>query len=239
MKTLLFCIIVSTVLCFTNGQWSALIDSLPKQTTTCLSKTTHFCGDLYRTEKEPNGPCTATYGGFRHHLASFQDFTNEHLKQSAQFLLMSSHFKTYKMNRLGFSKLFREMSDSAWKDAIDLIHYVNSRGGHHHNATNEQSSIKMEIPDGDSYELNELNSLAAALDKQKYIAEMAHSLHKMSDKKNPGQHDAEMNEYLEKEFVRQHSARVRSLAGHVTNLADMMRSHDNKLSLYLFDQILQ
>lgn len=42
---------------------------------------------------------------------------------------MSSHFSTYVYNREGFAKLYRQMADKAWEDAIELIKYTTKRGG--------------------------------------------------------------------------------------------------------------
>ena len=43
--------------------------------------------------------------------------------------LQASSFSTDKVNRMGFSKFFKEKSDNMWNRGKDMIKYVLKRGG--------------------------------------------------------------------------------------------------------------
>jgi len=221
-------------------RFSNLLDHFSsKSRGTCLSKTTISCGNVYKGDRDDDVACTAEYGGFKRDLTFYHEFTNELLKHSTQYMLLSAHFGTYQMNRGGFQRYFRDLSDKTWNEAIELVEYANKRGGHHHNESNTESSLIMEIPLEESYKLNELNALAFALDKHKRIADMTNTLHTVNDNSEMHSRDAEIAEFLERRFASKLSKTIREIAGHITNLAEMLRSHDSKLAVYLFDQHLQ
>jgi ferritin heavy chain len=73
--------------------------------------------------------CNSKFGGFSVNESPVVDFMHSNVVNNFQFLLMSSHFSTYVYNREGFSKLYRQMADQAWNDAIELIKYTTKRGG--------------------------------------------------------------------------------------------------------------
>jgi hypothetical protein len=73
--------------------------------------------------------CNSKFGGFSVNESPMMDFMHSNVVNNFQFLLMSSHFSTYVYNREGFSKLYRQMADQAWNDAIELIKYTTKRGG--------------------------------------------------------------------------------------------------------------
>ncbi|WP_411017933.1 ferritin-like domain-containing protein, partial [Salmonella sp. s39606] len=114
---------------------------------------------------------------------------------SYQYLLLSSYFKNFEKNRHGFEKLYRKLSDEIWEQSIDLIKYITKRGG---TVKFEPIQRKDDLL-SDNLNLNEMESLAVALDGQKYLAEEANQIHRRVSKNvahhsesSPVAHDAEV-----------------------------------------------
>lgn len=109
--------------------------------------------------------CNARYGGIGSVEYDLQSYANKHITHSFQYLLLSSHFGNYEKQRMGFSKMFKKLSDTAWKDGIELIKYLTKRGGIMDFKSKRQEDTLVETQK-DTYELYELESLAKALDIQ-------------------------------------------------------------------------
>ncbi|KAJ2938681.1 hypothetical protein O0L34_g12008 [Tuta absoluta] len=185
--------------------------------------------------------CNALYGEYtRNNVAGeLQAYANLHLERSYQYLLTSAYFNNYQTNRAGFGKLFRKLSDESWQKTIELIKHITMRGDvmdfarrSPHDAADRNFTV----------ELNELESLAKALDTQKEIAERAFHIHKEATKNSEKLHDPEITHYLEEEFIEGHAKTIRNLAGHTTDLKKFITANngqDLSLALYLFDEYLQ
>ena len=50
-----------------------------------------------------------------------KQYTSQLVDKSFHFLMMSSAFNKHSLDRPGFEKLYRKISDKAWADAIELI----------------------------------------------------------------------------------------------------------------------
>lgn len=109
--------------------------------------------------------CNSRYGGIDSVEYDFQSYANKHITHSFQYLLLSSHFGNYEKQRMGFSKLFRKLSDTAWNDGIEIIKYLAKRGGVM-DFQNKRADDSLVDTQKDTYELYELESLAKALDIQ-------------------------------------------------------------------------
>lgn len=109
--------------------------------------------------------CNAKYGEIDAVEYDLQSYVNKHITHSFQYLLLSSHFGNFEKNRVGFQKLFRSLSDTAWNDGIDLIKYMTKRGGKMDFISRRQEDSLVQTRD-DTYELYELESLAKAVDIQ-------------------------------------------------------------------------
>merc|ERR1711911_519642 len=72
--------------------------------------------------------CSPIYGHFVDHTSRIHHLTNEHLRHSIFFSMMSSFFKSDTPNRAGFSKYMEAMADKMWDDAVELIKYAGMRG---------------------------------------------------------------------------------------------------------------
>ena len=86
-------------------------------------------------------------------------------------------------------------------------------------------------------ELNEVNSLARALDTEKQLAEEAFRIH--SQALHHPKQDPAIAHYLEEEFMETHADNIRALAGHTSDLKNLLGSRDASLSLFLFDEYLK
>lgn len=71
---------------------------------------------------------TAQFSAIDHIRADLQTFTNQQLEKSYDFLLLSFTFDKYDLDRPGFEKLYRKISDKAWEDTVGLIKYQSKRG---------------------------------------------------------------------------------------------------------------
>lgn len=85
--------------------------------------------------------------------------------------------------------------------------------------------------------MNELNSLAKALDTEKQLAEEALRLHAQTQ--NHPKQDASVAHYLEEEFMEPQAETIRKLAGHTNDLKSLIADRDSSLSVFLFDEYLK
>ena len=142
--------------------------------------------------------CSARYGAIEHVVSDLQAYANNHIIKSFELLMMSTHFGNYETNRPGFQKVLRELSDTAWEDAFDLIKYIGKRGEKMNFGMPAPSGEEQqEIDDSGKYELYELESLAKALDMEKELALEAHGIHKKATRSREQYHDPEVSAYIE------------------------------------------
>lgn len=71
---------------------------------------------------------TAQFSSINHVQNDLQTFTNQQLDKSYDFLLLAFTFDKYDLDRPGFEKLYRKISDKAWEDTIALVKYQSKRG---------------------------------------------------------------------------------------------------------------
>ncbi|KAL0808655.1 hypothetical protein ABMA28_013090 [Loxostege sticticalis] len=206
----------------------------------CYQDVSLDCGQASNTLALPR--CNAIYGEYGRHgnvAKELQAYANLHLERSYEYLLSAAYFNNYQMNRAGFSKLFKKLSDDAWEKTIDLIKHVTMRGDVMNFA---QRSIQKPVEKKNyTVELHELESLAKALDTQKELAERAFYIHREAIRNSEHLHDPEVAQYLEEEFVEYQGKRIRDLAGHTSDLKQFITNNgqDLSLALYLFDEYLQ
>ncbi|XP_076173566.1 ferritin 2 light chain [Ptiloglossa arizonensis] len=179
--------------------------------------------------------CNAKYGAIDELEANLQSYVNANIESSFEFLLMSTYFGNFEAQREGFKQLYRKHSDKTWEDAIDLIKYIAKRGGRMN--FNQLPRFKKSAKESRVVELNELNSLAKALDTQKLLANEALRIHALAQPHN--KHDAAIAHYIEEKFLESHSERVRDLAGYTSDLKDLLTERDPSVSIFLFDEILK
>lgn len=179
--------------------------------------------------------CHAKYGAFEALEADLQSYANANIESSFEFLLMSTHFGNYEAHREGFKDLYRKYSDKAWEDAIDVMKYITKRGGKMN--FNQLPRFKKSVKENRVLDLNELNSLAKALDTQKQLAEEAIRIHAQAQPHN--KHDAAVAHYIEEQFLESQADRVRDLAGYTSDLKNLLTERDPSVSIFLFDEYLK
>ncbi|EZA47605.1 ferritin heavy polypeptide-like 17 isoform X2 [Ooceraea biroi] len=180
--------------------------------------------------------CNAKYGAIDMLQADLQAYANANIESSFEFLLMSTHFGNYEAHREGFKGLYRKLSDKLWEDAIDLIKYITQRGGKMN--FNQLPRFKKSVKENNRVlELNELNSLAKALDSQKQLADEALRIHAQAQ--HHTKQDAAVAHYVEEHFMEQLAERVRELSGHTNDLKNLMAERDASVSVFLFDEYLK
>ncbi|XP_037814986.1 soma ferritin isoform X2 [Lucilia sericata] len=182
--------------------------------------------------------CNSRYGGIEHIEPEVQAYINSHLTKSYEYLLLATHFNSYQKNRPGFQKLYQSLSDRSFDDTIDMIKQVTRRGGkanfnvvHESPATVSKSALHLEV--------DELHSLAMALDTEKQLSNGAIHVHTRSLHANSGERDPEMAQYMEEKFLTKQAATVRKLSGYANDLSKLMNQQDPSLAVYLFDEYLQ
>ncbi|XP_053608160.1 ferritin light chain-like [Plodia interpunctella] len=187
--------------------------------------------------------CNAKYADYTRYgnvATEMQAYANLHLERSYEYMLSASYFNNYQTNRVGFNKLFKKLSDEAWERSIAIIKHVTMRGDEMNFA--QRSILKPVVRRNFIAEVNELESLAKALDTQKELAERAFYIHREATRNSPHLHEPEIAQYLEEEFIESQAQAVRNLAGHTSDLKNFIASNngqDLSLSLYMFDQYLQ
>ncbi|XP_050676447.1 uncharacterized protein LOC126973277 [Leptidea sinapis] len=206
---------------------------------TCFNDVSMDCGQASNSLALPS--CNAIYGHFSRKgnvAIELQAYANLHLRRSYEYLLSAAYYNNYQTNRLGFSKLFQKLSDDTWDKTIELIKHITKRGGTMDFARRSTKDHNQ----NSTIELQELESLAHALDTQKEIAERAFLIHQEATRNNHETHDPEVAQYLEEEFIEDQADTIRNLAGHTADLKQFIISNEGQdlsIALYLFDEYLQ
>ncbi|XP_055617027.1 soma ferritin-like [Toxorhynchites rutilus septentrionalis] len=180
--------------------------------------------------------CTSVFSGFPHVETNLRTYTKQMLDKSFDFLLLSSVFDHYKMDRPGFEKMYRKISDKAWEDTIDLIKYQSKRGA---SVTLDNATRKHDV--SKLLKNSELSSLKMALDYEKTLAREAHLIHKqISHADNKEHYDPDVAHYLDEKLIEYQSGVIRQLAGHITDLNDMVKEKSTEdLAIQMFDEYLE
>lgn len=201
---------------------------------------------------------TALFSSVDHVKNELEIFTNQQLEKSYDFLLLSSIFDKYDMDRPGFEKLYRKISDKAWEDTQGLIKYRSKRGLPVELNGNADSILKSNaITDFGFKNMNrtnllnsdEMSSLKLALAYEKILATESHRIHKKISHAhgNEASYDPDVAHYLDEEIIEYQSGVIRKLTGYIHNLDSMAKecnTNDNKaatwdLALHMFDEYLE
>ena len=179
--------------------------------------------------------CNARHGGIDKLEINLQQYANHNILSSFDYLLMSSHFGNYEAHREGFKALYRKLSDKSWEDAINVLKYIGKRGGI---ANFNQYPRNKDVKLTKVLDLNELQSLAKALDMQKDLAADASYIH--SEALQLAKHDPGIIHYLEEQFIEPQTDRIRDLAGYTNDLKGIIApNQDNSVGVFLFDEYLK
>ncbi|KAK0178793.1 hypothetical protein PV327_007644 [Microctonus hyperodae] len=178
--------------------------------------------------------CDAKYGGIDALVTDLQAYANALIETSFDYLLMTAHFGNFEAYRPGFHALYLSLSDKAWENGIKTIQFITKRGGKMN--FNQPPRLKRNTKER-HLELNELHSLAKALDTEKKLAEEALRIHTQAQ--HHTKQDSSVAHHIEEEFFKDQSERVRDLAGYTTILKSLLVDRDPSISLTLFDDYLK
>ncbi|KAM7361011.1 ferritin light chain-like [Cochliomyia hominivorax] len=198
----------------------------------CISEVIKACSNYHRGDLPI---CHSRHDGIDHIEPEVQTYINSQLTKSYEYFLLSTHFNSYQKNRPGFQKLYQSLSDRAFDDTIELIKQLSRRGGKaNFNVVHESPAEIRRSPL--SLEVDELHSLAMALDNEKQLANGAVHVHTRS--LHSVERDPEMGNYFAGKFLTKQAENVRKLSGYVNDLAKMMNQPDPTLAVHLFDEYL-
>jgi len=232
MKTLLISAVVCVLfgMCFGNDVFAGV----------CLNSIHGACSSSGPDSvvKEMNNNytvCRSTFGGFPQLEEKTQLLASKQIQASMQLLLIGCHFSEWNVDRKGFFKLFMDLSDAQFQDAVTLIQHMNKRGGRLINFT-------IPMPE-EGYQLGELVALSKALDIEKGLASrtlnLAHAATHGDVKTN--QHtDSEFSHFLADQVSDKHSIRIKTLANHVNTLSHavthtLAKTGDPAFVLHIYD----
>lgn len=188
---------------------------------------------------------TAQFSSINHVQNDLQSFTNQQLDKSFDFLLLAFTFDKYDLDRPGFEKLYRKISDKAWEDTIALVKYQSKRGLTV-SLDGVQTGVVNQLNDGKVgkttlLDSNELSSLKVALGYEKILADESHRIHKkISHAHDKGAaYDPDVAHYLDEEIIEYQSGTIRKLTGYIHNLHSIIEESNTKdMGIHMFDEYL-
>lgn len=188
---------------------------------------------------------TAQFSSINHVQNDLQSFTNQQLDKSFDFLLLAFTFDKYDLDRPGFEKLYRKISDKAWEDTIALVKYQSKRGLSV-SLDGVQTGVVNQLNDGKVgkttlLDSNELSSLKVALGYEKILADESHRIHKkISHAHDKGAaYDPDVAHYLDEEIIEYQSGTIRKLTGYIHNLHSIIEESNTKdMGIHMFDEYL-
>lgn len=191
--------------------------------------------------------CNALFSSVAHVERDLEVFTNQQLEKSFDFLLLSYVFDQYKLDRPGFEKMYRKMSDKAWEDTQGLIKYRSKRGlvvelNGLQNATESVLETRTLKTMNRAVLLNtdEMGSLKLALAYEKALASESHRIHKKISHAHGTEqvYDPDVAHYLDEEIIEYQSGVIRDITGHIHNLQSILSESTRDLGLHMFDEYL-
>jgi ferritin heavy chain len=179
--------------------------------------------------------------GYERNHGNLVKHVHAEISRSYDYLLLASNFGTFKDNRPGFRKLYKDLSDKAWKNGIELIKYVTKRGG--------KMDFTKKYDDVEKIKeaaLNEVQSLNFALDTEKRMASDTHHIHEHASRANcKADYDPALSHFVEEMYFEDQTETIRKLAGYTNDLKQMsfkdgqIELATKQLATYLFDEYLQ
>jgi len=177
--------------------------------------------------------CTAEWGAFPRINKDTNELISQQLNTSLEYLLIASHFKDWRYSRPGFASYFSKLSDDNWNEAISLLTHMVERGG------NLVTDFEVVMPtDLDTnYQLQEIEALSKALDKERKLATKTLHLAHLANHGQGVPHDSEFAEFLAKRLHHNSVLRIKHLANYVNLLSDIINGSggDSEYAIFKFD----
>ncbi|XP_037504755.1 soma ferritin [Rhipicephalus sanguineus] len=151
-----------------------------------------------------------------------QEQVHLELHASLVYMQMAAHLANNKVARGGFARFFRDQSSEEREHAQKIIDYVNLRGG-------TVSAVHVDMPPTASW-MSVLDALQAALALEHRVTNRLYELHRLAE-----EHDPQMADFLEQEFLAEQVRSIDQLQRLITQLQNM----DTGLGEFLLDQQLR
>merc|ERR1712241_211724 len=183
------------------------------------------------TEGSSWGSCNAVYGNITGNKNYLRTHMANNLKQSFQFIAMSSYLKSDIVNRMGLSNIMLEHSNKMWERAQKIIHFMLDRGSKTSDMY-EQFTLSNVNP-RDIY--GEIKALAHTLTTLKNNTEEIFRIHKHANNKHvhqgkPAQdaYDPSVMQFLEDELIGDYQKDIRQVSGQLNVLGKMAKHHNSR-----------
>jgi len=183
------------------------------------------------------GTCSSVHGGFKGNSDNLHRIIVDDFTDSMNYLLMSTAFSTDKVNRMGFSKYFKDQSDKMWGKGKDMIKYVLKRGGKM-GANFQIPPLGAEKQIGDFDFSNEMKAMGTNLDMLKGRAQDTITAYRHSLSKGLEVFDPATAHKLE-ELSEDYTEEIHEVAKKLNTLGKLVReSSSNAMGLHLYDKSL-
>ncbi|XP_058832151.1 soma ferritin-like [Topomyia yanbarensis] len=186
--------------------------------------------------------CTSRFSGYKYLNNDLTDITTQLLDQSFDFLFLSAAFNQVDRNRPGFEKLYRNIANRAWSDAIAVMQYQSKRG-YRGSLNPGYSGARSELRRlADPAAASEHESLQLAMEYEKLVSEGLHAISKKASvaHQHPAQYDPDVVHFLDHQLIQRRSESVRKLNGYIHMLDGILNADSSTadVGLRLFDEYL-
>ncbi|XP_074642660.1 soma ferritin-like isoform X2 [Tubulanus polymorphus] len=152
---------------------------------------------------------------------------HEELKASDIYLSMAAYFKRFDVSLRGFEQFFKASSDEERGHAKKFMDYQNRRGGIVKSTT--QNELPSQVKNGDWF--GALEATKQALDLEKVVLEKLKAVHKCGADND----DANLQDFIESEFLTEQYESIEELSNMVTKLTRLGCG----VGLHMFDEELK
>merc|ERR1711988_41519 len=208
----------------------------------CHTYAAGVCRDSTDLWSSQGSSCNAVYGNIAGNKHNLGKLMADNLKQSFQFIAVSSYFKSDIVNRMGMGKAMLEQSDKMWDRAQKIMQFMLHRG-----STTSDLSPAFKLTNVNPFDINgEIKALAHTLTTLKTNVEDIFTVHKHANNKHDHQDDPNLNSYdpsvihfLEEELMEDYQKDVRLVSGQLNVLGKMAKHQNSRnMGLHLFDKNL-
>ncbi|XP_059612445.1 ferritin heavy chain [Phlebotomus argentipes] len=172
---------------------------------------------------------------FKSCIESTRNQIQKEINASMKYLAMAAYFSRDTVNRPGFAKHFFESASEEREHAMKLIEYLLMRGGL--NTFNETSLVTNLIKVPLVKKLEWDSGVEALEDALKLEAEVTKSIREVIRECEKDVNDYHLVDYLTGEFLEEQYQGQRELAGKISTLRKMMKTHGT-IGEFLYDKTL-
>merc|ERR1712038_48517 len=188
----------------------------------CHTYAAGVCRDSTDLWSSQGSSCNAVYGNIAGNKHNLGKLMADNLKQSFQFIAMSSYFKSDIVNRMGMGKAMLEQSDKMWDRAQKIMQFMLHRG-----STTSDLTPAFKLTNVNPFDING------------EIKALANTKHDHQDDPNLNSYDPSVIHFLEEELMEDYQKDVRLVSGQLNVLGKMAKHRNSRnMGLHLFDKNL-